>query len=82
VLGNADRLQVAAAVAQSSSGMVHAQELANALGITAPRVRTQLLAFTAAGLMQQLPRHGSTVDYQRCPDPFWDAAEKLAAAWS
>jgi DNA-binding transcriptional ArsR family regulator len=81
VLGNADRLEVAAAVARDASGVVHAQELANALGISPPRVRSQLLAFTEAGLMQTLPRHGQIVQYQRVEDPFWETALSLYEAW-
>jgi hypothetical protein len=82
VFGNADRLQVGAAVARSSSGVVHAQELATQLGIAPPRVRTQLLAFVAAGLMEPLPRAGATVDYERIEDPFWDLLARIEDAWS
>jgi len=82
VLGNADRLEVAAAVARASGRLVHAQGLANELGITAPRVRAQLLAFTEAGLMELLPRDDRIVYYQRLDDPFWDAARTLHDAWS
>lgn len=82
VFGNADRLQVAAAVARASSGVVHAQEISTLLGISPPRVRSQLLALSAAGLLRQLPRHGMTVDYERVDDPFWDAASALEEHWS
>jgi DNA-binding transcriptional ArsR family regulator len=82
LLGNADRLEVAAAVARASGQLVHAQGLANELGITAPRVRAQLLAFTEAGLLELLPKNGQIVYYQRHDDPFWDAARALHAAWS
>jgi DNA-binding transcriptional ArsR family regulator len=81
VLGNADRLEVAAAVARAD-GFVHAQGLATELGITAPRVRAQLLAFTDAGLMELVPRDGQIVYYHRLDDPFWEAAGALHAAWS
>jgi hypothetical protein len=82
LLGNADRLEVAVAVARSSDGMVHATELSNELGISTPRVRAQLLAFTEAGVMNLLGRQGQSVWYQRLPDPFWDAALTLHEAWS
>jgi DNA-binding transcriptional ArsR family regulator len=82
LLGNADRLDVAAAIGRSSSGVVHAQELADVLRISPPRVRTQLLAFTSAGLMRLLPRQGMTVDYERVDDPFWDLVVRLMDAWS
>jgi hypothetical protein len=79
--GNADRLEVAVAVARSSSGVVHAQELADELRIAAPRVRAQLRAFVEAGVMALLPRHGQTVDYERCADPFWEGIEATVAGW-
>jgi hypothetical protein len=82
VFGNADRLQVAAAVARAASGVVHAQEISNLVGISPPRVRSQLLALSASGLLRQLPRHGMTVDYERVDDPFWDAVSSLEEAWS
>jgi hypothetical protein len=82
VLGNADRLEVAAAVARASGDLVHAQGLANELGITAPRVRAQLLAFTDAGLMRVLPRDDRIVYYAPLDDPFWAAARDLHAAWA
>jgi hypothetical protein len=82
LFGNADRLQVAAAVARASAGVVHAQEISNLLGISPPRVRSQLLALSAAGLLCQLPRHGMTVDYERVDDPFWDAVAGLVEAWT
>jgi hypothetical protein len=81
LFGNADRLEVAIAVARSSSGVVHAKELANELNIDAPRVRTQLRAFVEAGVMVLLPRHGQTVDYERRPDPFWAGVETIVTEW-
>jgi hypothetical protein len=68
--GNADRLQVAYAVAKSS-GVVHAQELSDALLISPPRVRAQLLTFAEAGLMRVLPRSGHIQNYEMVKDPFW-----------
>lgn len=78
--GNADRLQVAYAVA-TSSGLVHAQELADVLSISPPRVRTQLLAFVNAGVMTLLPRSGHVQNYERVDDPFWSATVSLLEAW-
>jgi hypothetical protein len=68
--GNADRLQVAYAVAKSP-GVVHAQELADALLISPPRVRAQLLAFVEAEVMLTLPRSGHIQNYERLDDAFW-----------
>jgi len=77
--GNADRLQVAYAVAESP-GVVHAQELAEALSISPPRVRAQLLAFVEAGVMRALPRNGHIQNYERLHDPFWESTVLLLEA--
>lgn len=81
LLGNSDRLEVAAAVARSC-GLVHAQELADQLRISPPRVRTQLLAFVDAGIMVALPRHGLTQNYERLDDAYWGMLSALLDAWS
>jgi hypothetical protein len=70
LFGNADRLQVAYAVAVSS-GVVHAQELSDALSISPPRVRAQLLLFAESEMMHVLPRSGHTQNYERIDDAFW-----------
>jgi DNA-binding transcriptional ArsR family regulator len=80
LFGNADRLEVALAVAESS-GLVHAQELADRLGISPPRVRAQLLAFVDAGVMQTLPRSGLLQNYERLDDPFWAFVGELIRTW-
>ena len=80
LFGNADRLEVAFAVAQSS-GVVHAQELSDQLSISPPRVRTQLLAFCAAGLMEALPRTELKQYYERLDDPFWVAVALVTESW-
>lgn len=79
LFGNADRLQVAYAVAVSS-GLVHAQELADALHISPPRVRAQLLAFVDANVMRPLPRSGHVQNYERLDDPFWQTTTQLIEA--
>ena len=80
LFGNADRLEVAYAVARST-GLVHAQELADELRISPPRVRAQLLAFADAELLQILPRSGSVQNYERLEDPFWTMIDALVEAW-
>ena len=77
LFGNADRLEVALAVARSA-GLVHAQELSNQLQISPPRVRSQLLAFVEAGIMRALPRDGLVQNYERLEDPFWEFVSSLA----
>lgn len=80
LFGNADRLEVAFAVA-SSPGLVHSQELADQLGISPPRVRTQLLAFVDAGLMRVMPRSGQVQNYERIDDPFWSLVSELVLSY-
>jgi hypothetical protein len=81
LFGNADRLEVAFAVAESS-GLVHAQELAEQLGISPPRVRAQLLAFVGAGVMRNLPRNGLLQNYERIDDQFWVSIKTLMDNWT
>jgi DNA-binding transcriptional ArsR family regulator len=80
LFGNADRLEVALAVAEST-GLVHAQELADQLGISPPRVRAQLLAFVDAGVMTVLPRSGLIQNYERLDDPFWSFVSEVMRSW-
>ncbi len=80
LFGNSDRLEVAHAVGVSS-GLVHAQELADQLGMSPTRVRTQLLAFVDAGVMRTLPRSGLVQNYERIDDPFWGFVHRLVVAW-
>ena len=61
--------------------MVHAQELSNELRISPPRVRTQLLAFTEAGLMRLMPLHRQIRQYERLEDPFWELVDQLIDGW-
>jgi DNA-binding transcriptional ArsR family regulator len=81
LFGNADRLEVAYAIAESS-GLVHAQELSETLGISPPRVRTQLLAHVDAGLMRELPLVRQVKNYERVDDPYWPHIQQLVDAWS
>jgi DNA-binding transcriptional ArsR family regulator len=81
LFGNADRLEVAYAIA-ASSGLVHAQELSDRLGISPPRVRTQLLAHVDAGLMTALPVVEQIKNYERVDDPYWRQIQQLVDAWS
>lgn len=81
LFGNADRLEVANAVAESS-GLVHAQELSDQLDISPPRVRAQLLAFVEAGVLQSLPKSGLVQNYERIDDPFWSSIQALMRGWA
>jgi hypothetical protein len=60
---------------------VHAQELADRLAISPPRVRAQLLAFVDAGVMLVLPRTGQVQNYERLADPFWESVIQLVRGW-
>lgn len=83
VFGNADRLEVAEAVADSPSGVVNGQELHERLGISPPRVRAQLLALRDASLVRALPKVGLRQDYELIDreDPFWALVSQVAKAW-
>lgn len=72
IFGNADRLEVAAAIAREPEAIVNGDELANQLTIAPNRVRAQLLAFTEAGFLSPVPRVDRRVYYERRASPFWD----------
>jgi hypothetical protein len=61
--------------------VVHAQELAEQLLMSPPRVRTQLLAFVDSGVMRLLPRSGHIQNYERLDDPVWMAVIHLIEGW-
>lgn len=83
LFGNADRVEVVNAVARAPLGVVHAQALSDQLGITPPRVRTQLLAMCDAGLLEALPKAGGLQQYERrrSDDPYWTLIERVAEEW-
>jgi DNA-binding transcriptional ArsR family regulator len=77
LFGNADRLEVAAALADPERHVVSASELAFDLKIAPSRVWTQLRTFAEAGLLEAMPRTGNTVYYIRRDSPFWTLALTL-----
>lgn len=83
MFGNADRLEVAEAIADSPSGLVDGHELHKRLDISPTRVRAQLLVLCDAGLLERLPRVQVRQSYQRvdAEDPFWALVSEVAKAW-
>jgi DNA-binding MarR family transcriptional regulator len=83
VLGNADRLEVAAAVARAEAGRLFARALADELRWADNRVQKQLKQFEAAGLLVALPSVGGErrVYYRRTDSAFWQAAPLLEQEW-
>jgi DNA-binding IclR family transcriptional regulator len=77
LFGNADRLEVAAAVARSD-GIVDASSLSEQLGLPANRTRAQLLAFAHAGILEASPMLEQRCYYIRQSSAFWSLAEALA----
>jgi hypothetical protein len=83
LFGNLDRLEVAVAVAQNADRMVNATDLVSVLpGWPNNRIRAQLRALAAAGLLDALPRDSSgRVWYRRNPALFWEACLELESRW-
>jgi hypothetical protein len=83
LLGNSDRLEVAAAVARSEDDAVNATDLVQVLdGLPNNRIRAQLVALAQAGLLDAMPRDGhGRIWYVRKPTKFWDACVELEERW-
>lgn len=82
LMGNQDRLLVAAAVADAEPGALYAQNLASMIGIADARIGPQLARFEALGLLVRMPRTGGDrrVYYERRNDAFWKAVASLRDA--
>ncbi|MDQ4142361.1 MAG: hypothetical protein M3198_01220 [Actinomycetota bacterium] len=77
VLGNRYRLEVAAAIAEQEPGVFHARLLADKLRLPDTKVRDELVKFTEAGLVQQLPKIRGQQDYRREDSVYWSFALEL-----
>lgn len=83
LLGNADRLRVAAAVSRAEPGDLYSRALADALRWPDGRVQKQLKQFEEAGLLVRLPSVGGErrVYYERRDSAFWECAVSLEEEW-
>jgi DNA-binding MarR family transcriptional regulator len=84
LLGNADRVQVAAAISRSEPGGLYSRALADSLRWPDSRVQKQLKQFEEADLLVLLPSVGGErrVYYERKESAFWDFAAALELEWS
>lgn len=81
LLGNQDRLEVGAAIARAHDPLVNAADLALELNMPNNRVRAQLIAFAAAGVLEALPATERIHWYERRPSPFWDFCHQQLEEW-
>lgn len=81
LFGNADRIEVAAAVAAANSEPLYSRALATDLNWPDNRVQKQLKQFQQAGLLSAVPQLGGErrVYYVRKESHFWEAAARLKA---
>lgn len=82
LFGNKDRLEVAAAIADSEDGLVNATDLSEEIGLVQSRVRNQLVAMAEVGLLIKLPSSDLKRWYQRVDSPFWQTSCHLYEEWS
>jgi hypothetical protein len=84
LLGNADRIEVAAAVARAEPGELFGRALADTLRWPDNRVQKQLKQFEAAGLLIALPTVGGErrVYYERRDSMFWQVVAALEHEWT
>lgn len=83
LFGNADRLEVAAAIARAEPGGLFSRALAEDLDLPDNRVQKQLKQFEAADLLVALPAVGGErrVYCERKDSFFWAAADRLEKQW-
>lgn len=81
VLGNKDRLEVCAAIAESEDGLVNATDLQAEIGIAQSRIRNQLVALAEGDLLIAHPRDAGKQWYQRRDSAFWPACIALYEDW-
>lgn len=79
--GNQDRLEVAAAVARASGGLVNATQLAAEIGMVNTRVRAQLMALVDAGLLKGSLTSDRVRWYERRESAFWALVAELHDEW-
>jgi hypothetical protein len=84
MFGNADRLDVAIAVASAPDGVVSATDLQWKLQLANNRVGAQLRVLQRAGLLQEAPVSGPRRMrmFVRVESPFWDLCRAWYAEWS
>ena len=84
LMGNADRVEVAAAVGRAEAGRLYTRSLAEDLRWPDNRVQKQLKQFEAAGLLLAMPSVGGErrVYYERRESVFWTAAAALEREWA
>jgi hypothetical protein len=81
LFGSRYRLEVGVALAEMGGPMTYARELAQAVQLPDNVVRSELLAFAAAGLLAAHERiaRNQPAYFERRPSAFWELARRLVA---
>jgi hypothetical protein len=77
LLGNAYRLQVAAAVDECSDDELYPEAVAARAGLKDARAGEQLRHFKDAGILEQLPKDGRHQPYRKKKTPYWELCRRL-----
>jgi hypothetical protein len=77
LLGNAYRLQVAAAVDECGEDELYPEAVAARAGLKEARAGEQLRHLTAAGVLEQLPKDGRRQPYRKKKSPYWALCRRL-----
>lgn len=80
--GNKNRLEVAAAIAESKDGLVNATDLQWALRLSHSRVRSQLVAMAEFGLLAEVSIGDQKRWYLRQESPFWNLCIDWVERWT
>ena len=77
LLGNAYRLQTAAAVAESHDDELYPEAVAERASLKEARAGEQLRHFAKAGMLEALPKDGRKQPYKKHDSMYWDLCQKL-----
>lgn len=77
LLGNAYRLQVAAAVDECADDELYSEAVAQRAGLKDARASEQLRHFAAIGMLEQLPKDGRKQPYKKGPSCYWAMCRSL-----
>jgi hypothetical protein len=77
LLGNAYRLQVAAAVDECGDDELYPEAVAARAGLKDARAGEQMRHFMDAGMLEQLPKDGRRQPYRKKETSYWELCRRL-----
>jgi hypothetical protein len=77
LLGNAYRLQAAAALAECPEGELYPEAVAERAQLKEARAGEQLRHFAKVGMLEALPKDGRKQPYKKRASAYWEMCDRL-----